>query len=454
MTSLNSNFLTVNRIDVIFKYLFLKLKDKSPQFANKIYYDHIKIITNGLFKEKDNFKSSYEDFLNGFLKLDENIKKQGFNSEISRIPLSIDGSIINGAHRLASSLYHGVKVDTCNTGNKSHNYNYEFFKVRGLQDHILEYGILNYLELTKNNHLAIIWPSANKKIKYLDFFQEIIFDKKIQLNSNGAQNFVAQVYKDQKWIGGFKEGYSGAITKVAEAFNNFDEIHFIFFKSDSLKEANLIKNELRKLFKIGKASIHITDTDKETIGLGKLILNPNSEEFLNNSKPYMYDTLFNKLFELKENIKENGYSLNDFALTSSSVLGIYGYREPNDIDYLSFTELNSSNIYQSHNKLIDKYSDNLDQLIYNPKNYFYYNDFKFLSIDQIKNFKKSKNEIKDKLDLQLIKKRESFNSKLLYLKTLNLLQKVKFKTIAFLIPFSKKYGFYNFAKLVYKKLSQ
>ena len=38
--------LTPNRLDIVFKYLYLKFYDKSKDFADEIYNEHIKVITN------------------------------------------------------------------------------------------------------------------------------------------------------------------------------------------------------------------------------------------------------------------------------------------------------------------------------------------------------------------------------------------------------------------------
>ena len=35
--------------------------------------------------------------------------------------------------------------------------------------------------------------SADKNKEYMQFFSDVLYDKKMSLNSNGAQNFVAQV---------------------------------------------------------------------------------------------------------------------------------------------------------------------------------------------------------------------------------------------------------------------
>uniref|UniRef100_UPI00404828D2 hypothetical protein n=1 Tax=Algoriphagus sp. TaxID=1872435 RepID=UPI00404828D2 len=154
-------------------------------------------------------------------------------------------------------------------------------------NNLVEIAILEFISLTKNNFLAIIWPSADKSVDYMDDFSNIFYQKKITLNANGAQNFVAQVYREHKWLGDFSTGYSGAYTKVSQAFTNFSEIHLIFFKEESLEKVNKIKNSLRNKFNIDKASVHITDNNNETYDLAKLVLNDNSIHFLKESVGFL-----------------------------------------------------------------------------------------------------------------------------------------------------------------------
>lgn len=448
----DKKLLSSNRIDVIFKYLALKLKNDAPILAHKIYYDHIKIITNGLFIEIDNNKKKFQDFKNEFYFLNEEIKNNGFDEKISKIPLSKDGTIVNGAHRLAICLFYNKSVSTINTLEKSHNYNYFFFKTRGLEQNILELGILNHISLTSNNYLAIIWPISNKKIKYISEFKDVLYEKKIYLNSNGAQNFVAQVYKKHKWLGDFENGYSGAITKVSQVYNRNHPIHLIFFKEKSLKKVNYIKEKLRNKFSIGKSSIHITDNQEETLDLATLLLNENSQNFLNASKPYKFKSLFSKLKSLKEDLERNNFDSNDIVLTGSTTLGIYGIREPKDVDYLSsYIDLFSEE-YQNHKSQIKFYSTPIENLIYDSKNYFTFNGFKFLRLEKIKEFKENRNEEKDKMDLMLMENQKiKLTNKINYY-IRNTLTEYKFKTIALIIPISKKFGFYSIAKRIYKIL--
>ena len=175
----NSNeLLSNNRLDVVFKILYLKYRYlKLNELADQIYNNHIEIITNGIFTEPNSTKKTLNDYRKIFNEIFNSIKSQGFNKNISKIPISVDGSITNGSHRLASSIFLNKKVYTIEDLQQSHNYDYEFFRNRGMNLNLIELAALNYIQLSKNNYLAIIWPSADKKINYLSYFKSIVFQK-------------------------------------------------------------------------------------------------------------------------------------------------------------------------------------------------------------------------------------------------------------------------------------
>lgn len=436
--------LTHNRIDIIYKLLYIMYNKILPEFSYQIYKQHLSIITNGLFIESGQEKKGLDSYIKSFNQILKSLKNKGFDPNISSVPLSNRQSVINGAHRVAASIYLNKKVFCTNTSNPISIYDYKYFKDRGLDDQILEFGVLKYIELKSNIFLALIWPSANKKINYLKSFSNVIYEKKFKLNQNGAHNFLAQVYKEQKWIGSFENGYGGSYVKLSQSFKNFSPVHAIFFHHDSIEEVNKIKNDLRNKFKIKKSSIHITDNDNETLDLAKYILNKNSIHFLNNAKPYLYKSLFNKLKSIKKNLENSKTSINDVVIDDEGVLSIYGIRDFNNFTYFKKNQIIEENENNAYNL-------SPNDLIFNPKFHFYFNDFKFVSLNEIKKMKKNRQLIYDNNDIKIIQKKtkqESWSFLLIY----NTLFLFKARIVAFLIPVSKKLKFYNIAKWVYKKI--
>ncbi len=444
------DLLSPNRLDVVFKYAYLKYKKSMPEFARRIYKEHIYAITNGTYKEGKTSKDSILKFISAFDDIFNSIKKNNFNSKISKIPITINNTISNGAHRLASSIFLKKDVYTLLVDDNDSSYDYNFFIQRGVDIEILEFIILEYLLLKKDIYIALIWPSANKKIEYKSSFNNIIYQKSFKLNPKGAHNFLAQIYKEQNWIGSFDNGYGGTYLKLNQAFKNFSPIKAIFFHESSIENVNKIKKQLRDKFQIGKASIHITDNKDETVEIAKYILNKNSLHFLNNSKPYKYKHTYNNLEEFKNELKNNNINLSNILIDGGTALAIYGIRASNDLDYLINNNFEYKSSADNHINQIKYHKQTLNNLIYNPKFYFYFNDFKFISLKQLKQMKKNRASSKDLLDIKLINSGNNFQLNLF--KNLNQLYMIRFKIVALLIPITKKIGLYNFSKYIYKKI--
>ena len=73
-------------------------------------------------------------------------------------------------------------------------------------------------------------------------------------------------------------------------------------------------------------------------------------------------------------------------IISSAVLDVYGLRESQDLDYLHKTDLNVNinNISPHKDKWLSYYYTHKHDIIYNPENHFYFNGFKFATLDFIK----------------------------------------------------------------------
>ena len=91
------------------------------------------------------------------------------------------------------------------------------------------------------------------------------------------------------------------------------------------------------------------------------------------------------------------------------ILSAYGLRDARDIDYVAHSsiqkELNDNDdslISLHNNKVRNYYRKNLDDLINDSRNYFLYEDIKFISLKQLKIMKLLRKEKKDLVDIRLI----------------------------------------------------
>ena len=138
--------------------------------------------------------------------------------------------------------------------------------------------------------------------------------------------------------------------------------------------------------------------------LARCLLNNNSIHFMNNSNLPPYQNFQEQLNYFKNWIIQNGLDIEDYCVSASSILSMYGLREGNDLDYLhNGLEIQGHNMVHSHNEYgIDKYHTHRDDIIYNPLNHFYYDDIKFASLDVVKQLKQKRGEPKDIIDIKFI----------------------------------------------------
>ena len=93
------------------------MKGKGVGFSKEFYQKHIGALSLGKFTEPGNEKkNSIENFIKEFDKTFENIQTNGFDEQRTLIPLSKNGSIANGSHRVASAIFldkdvKSVKID-------------------------------------------------------------------------------------------------------------------------------------------------------------------------------------------------------------------------------------------------------------------------------------------------------------------------------------------------------
>ena len=126
------NLISQYRYDVFIKHYYVKsyIENKNYALAKEIYLEHIKSFNN--FLEPDGEKKGKEEFINKFNSLIINIQQEGINKTI--IPITKNGEIIDGAHRLAIALYLNKRIRFAIFDLLDANYGKEFFIKRGFKE--------------------------------------------------------------------------------------------------------------------------------------------------------------------------------------------------------------------------------------------------------------------------------------------------------------------------------
>ena len=376
-----NDLLTHKRFDVVVKYMYAS--NLASEFYKNAYKEHLRI-WNG-FYEGSPRKRGFEDFDNAFKSIINNTVDEA-------VPVNPEGHIANGAHRLAAALYHQRPINIRNTNPDENNYvesDYEYFVKRGLSQSIVKRTALEYAKLKSNTHVMCLFPIAHKRmtevINIIEKHSNIFYKSSEVFNATGQLGLIKEIYLSDGW------GTEKAIRKKCkQCFRGMSQVTFVLLDAKNLETVKEMKNKIRALFKVGNHSVHINDTHEDTIRIAKTVFNTNSIHFLNNRKSVSFPNYKKLMADTKPNENE--------VITGSTVLSLYGLRDCKDIDKIYYNNPPSD----SHNQYLKNlYKLTLDDIVNNPIYHLYYNGFKYVSLDVIKNMKKTRNEPKDIIDVKL-----------------------------------------------------
>lgn len=405
----------IMRFDLTAKYLYVKNLDKCYQtnFYIDLYKAHIITFNNAWEYPGD--KSGIDEFVNNYDKLITSIKQDGFNKN-HPIPVGRNGLIINGAHRLATSVYYDRPFAITLKDELGWNiWNYNFFinhKERPLDLKYADTMALETIKLDPHMRCMIINPitfsSDLEKIaqikNIIQQFGTIYYYREFELTRNGYNNLVKEMYRGEYWIGGiFPPGWSpggkaqASIGPVRDTY----KVAAVVFHINDMDNLITLKEKCRSLYNFGKNSLHVTDFTNDTFRVASSLLNKNSLFYLNHGSRDISTKSSNSLEKYFCRIESNS---EDYCLTSSIVLELFGLRNAGDIDYLHRNNHNIevSGIDVHQGKWLSYYHKPIDELLFNPDNYFYVNGHKILTLDNIYDMKLNRGEPKDLKDCELI----------------------------------------------------
>ncbi|WP_052812830.1 hypothetical protein [Desulfonatronum thioautotrophicum] len=396
-----------NRLDIGMRTLYLELKDKTPELADKIYFEDLRAQTLGTLVDPDNLKKSdFNIFKKVFDEVSDEIRSKGFDADKTLLPVSNTGSILNGAHRLSAALIHDKDVAFIQTTLPPITCDHQYFFDRAVPIKIIEQSVIQFLGYARNCFVAFLWPSGSSNVdKTEKLFENVVYKKKICLTNKGAINLLYQCYHHMDWVGDEASSYRGLHQKLFECFPTSDGLIMIIFQAeDGIEQVRAIKEKIRFINGLGYSSIHITDTQEEALRLASLLCNENGLHYLNHA-----DLLKNKHQNILDHIldlsKYKNIQTNDFIIDGSWLLELYGLRESKDVDILAATgrdDISRSLNFDSRVKEIQYHGKPANELIYNPDNHFFLFEVKLIGFEQLKSMKKKRGEAKDLLDVKLM----------------------------------------------------
>ena len=324
-------FLRSERLDLISKLLYIDCREKGKQdeFIEDLYGEFIKAFSSGTYIEPGTeSKNSLEKYFESFNDLIDNIKENGFQVEKSVVPVGENGSILDGSHRTAIAIYFGLKLPIIRIPKISKNYNYLYFRDKGMEEKYLDYSVMKYIEMSKHCYVACLWPRARGRNKINEAEQllykstNIVYEKKVKFNYNGIRQFMIHIYGHQPWAGTLENNYSGIPLKAKSCYRIGSYTKIFILDGSTLEEIIKVKSKIRDIFKVENHSVHITDTKQEAVEASRILLNENSIDFLN------YGNI-TKPYELVKYILNNADKHNKELLSPTVVKTMYELKKDN-----------------------------------------------------------------------------------------------------------------------------
>jgi hypothetical protein len=399
-----------DRFDLPIKDLFLDLHRKDTSFGREIYKEHLRV-WNGFVEFDNPEKNTFEAYESAFIKIYQDLKQGDFDWQRSPIERNENGFLLNGSHRLVASNSLEIVAALQVKQSWDRIFDYRYFEGKGLSDFYMDAAALQMARKNPDLRMIHIFPAAKGKRDELESviqkFTKIAYHKEVKLNVNGALRYTMELYRGERWVGDWGNDFGGFRNKSEACFPNSDALSIYWVELKDLDQARILKEEIRDIFKIGNHSIHINDTAEETLRLSRATLNANSLHFLNYSN-LLEDEHFERLLKLYEHhIEDDGLDAENYCVTMGGVLSIFGLRGTNDLDYLhtpSLAPLPCIGDIESHNAKDDRwFEDSIDEILYNPKNHFYFGNIKVVAPDLIYRVKMNRGKQKDGADLELLR---------------------------------------------------
>jgi len=402
-----------NRFDIPAKHLYARYRDAGydTSFGEDVYASHLNAWNS--FNELDNSnKNTYESFKSTFDNILDSISTDGFDSTKGTLPV-YENYLINGSHRVAASILYDKEVETHEaTENEGQlDCSSSMFASRGLSTFNLDAMATEYVRLVPNTLVVTLFPSVthdNEKIQsaweLLNKTSDVVYAKSFDWKNNAPLNLIRQIYLGEDWGLGWPQNFAGFAYKAKLCFTTTAPVlSFLIVPHESVDMVQL-KESIRNIFGIGKHSCHINDTHEETMRIARLYYNENSIHHMNNAKHVHYNS-FQCMFDYYRNyIRDNNLDPENYCVTASSVLSLYGLREGKDLDYLHRDlDIQGHHMVHSHNEELSKYTMGKDEILFDPKNHFWYDGVKVASLGVIRELKEKRNEPKDVRDIQLMK---------------------------------------------------
>jgi hypothetical protein len=392
--------LTPNRLDLATKVALLdSIAGPPATFPARLYDAHIAAFSLGEMTEPGApAKQGAQAFRTAFLNLRNSLADTGFDPRTSLIPLASDGTILNGAHRVACALHLGLPLVGVETGLEPVCYDGAWFRDRGMPDTDLNAMALAHVERAPDAAIALLWPAApmlNAASEAL--LGPVVHSRAIHLNTRGAHNLLSQVYDGEPWLGPAGQDFPGIAAKLAPCFASNRPLRVLLLDLPPQTDRVALKAKVRAPWGLGKHSIHITDTWPEAVRLARLLFNDQGLHFLTHAAPNRFPEVADMVRRFRTEMARHGADPDQTALDTGMVLGAYGLRMPGDVDFGSVEPVTLPPPFERHEPAPP--GPGLGDILTDPTLHFHFWDQRFVALPVVADTKLRRQAGRDHEDL-------------------------------------------------------
>jgi hypothetical protein len=412
-----SDLLTPERFDIALKTIYARYARDglASKWAEQVYYEHLVRVT-GPGQEiaeydgtgKSGFSSYCETFQSLLSPLDYNL--------IPAVPIDQSRVAFDGAHRIAAAIVTNRPIRAVQIDSPTPNPCYapvSFFATRQnrhppCDPQIIDEGVIEYVRSKPGTAIALIFPvvgSPQIATDQLKTIGKIVCQKVIPFTRQMGACLLHQVYNGHPWMDAQKN-LPGFKSKVNSCFPFPGLLLALLIDEFDVSQLRETKERIRNAYGLGNHSIHVTDTDDETLRTAQILFNANSLDLLKaNISPT--PGFLKNLINYKTWMDTHDLDPNLFALDGSALLGLLGLREPRDLDFLSMQEADvlpaTPDLVSCHNEAAAYHLSSIADILGDPRLHAWYMGVKFCAPAVIMSMKRRRGEEKDRNDIGLLR---------------------------------------------------
>ncbi len=257
--------LSVLRFDLFAKLYYIRRRSADPDEAMAVYSGHIRAFNPDLHEPGRSDKTTLEAFVSTFNELIDAFADCDFDETVSLIPVGDGNVILDGAHRIAALASRGKSVTIARfPGVREYRFTYEYFMKRGLSFALCDKIAEEMTHWMADLKAVCLWPSVRQKGKAVEVLAAkypIGYLRPVKMRFSALVDFVAEIYGHQPWT---REPLA-VRDKASHCCGRSGEMFLLLIDAPYGDELVETKEKIRAIYGIGNHSLHITDTQEETM---------------------------------------------------------------------------------------------------------------------------------------------------------------------------------------------